>query len=406
MGRIAIFTMGTRGDVQPYIYLARALARAKHHVVIGTHPCWRSLVENAGISFAPIGPDIGIEKEAAVIRGKNPNVVMSMLKTMKFVFGIIEKSTSDIYDCCKEKDLIIVSHSQMGAAEAEALGIPAVNVTLQTEMIPQKRKPLTFKDKIVGKVVSRQICKPYNKVRKAYHLPPLTDSGDLISSKVNLIPISVHVKERNPYWEDHHIMTGYWYEEDDGYVPDAALSDFLQDGDAPIILALGAMSFESESDRRKLDMFVKAFQETGKRAVIQGFQKTLWDYALPDTMIACGSVPHSWLFRQGYAVIHHCGFGTSSAAMLYGIPSIPVPHVLDQVGFAKQMEVLGVSTKMIPAKELSVERLVTAIRALSDNYDTISKTARLLSEKLRGENGLDTAVSEINKIICTAGTGT
>ncbi|MBR0090130.1 MAG: glycosyltransferase [Lachnospiraceae bacterium] len=287
----------------------------------------------------------------------------------------------------------------MGAAEAEVLGIPVVNVTLQTEMIPQRRKPLTFKDKIVGKIVSRQICKPYNKVRKVYNLPPLADSGDLISGKVNLIPISAHVKERNPYWEEHHIMTGYWYEEDGDYVPDAALSEFLQKGDAPIILALGAMSFESESDRQKLDMFVAAFQETGKRAVIQGFQKTLQDYVLPDTMISCGSVPHSWLFRQGYAVIHHCGFGTSSAAMLYGIPSIPVPHVLDQIGFAKQMEALGVSTKMIPAKELSASRLILAINELSENYDTFSKTVRSLSEKLRAENGLDTAVSEIDKIL-------
>ena len=403
MSNIAIFTMGTRGDVQPYIYLARALTRAKHNVVIGTHPCWRCLVENAGLSFAPIGPDVDIEKEAAVIRGKNPNVVISMLKTMKFVFGIIETSTSDIYDCCKEKDLIIVSHSQMGAAEAEVLGIPVVNVTLQTEMIPQRRKPLTFKDKIVGKIVSRQICKPYNKVRKVYNLPPLADSGALISGRVNLIPISAHVQERNPYWEEHHIMTGYWYEEDEDYVPDTALSAFLQKDDAPIILALGAMSFESESDRQKLDMFVAAFQETGKRAVIQGFQKTLQDYELPDTMISCGSVPHSWLFRQGYAVIHHCGFGTSSAAMLYGIPSIPVPHVLDQIGFAKQMEALGVSTKMIPAKELSASRLILAINELSENYDAFTKTVRSLSEKLRAENGLDTAVSEIDKILHGAG---
>ena len=60
------------------------MTREKHNVVIGTHPCWRSLVENAGLSFAPIGPDVDIEKEAAIIRVKNPNVVMSMLKTMKF----------------------------------------------------------------------------------------------------------------------------------------------------------------------------------------------------------------------------------------------------------------------------------------------------------------------------------
>lgn len=399
MGKIAVFTMGTRGDVQPYIYLARALNRAGHSTVIGSHPCWRKLVEEAGVSFAPIGLDIDIEKEAAVIRGKNPNVVFSMLKTMNFVFGIIQNSTSDIYAACKGNDLIIVSHSQMGAAEAEALKIPVVNVTLQTEMIPQALKPKTFKDKLIGKLISGRICKPYNKIRKEYGLPLLKDSSELIGGSVNLIPISRYVKKRDPYWEDKNILTGYWYEDAPEFVPDAALDAFLKNGSAPMILALGAMSFESESEREKLDMFVTAFRETGKRAIIQGFQKSLINYELPETMLACGSVPHSWLFRRGYAVIHHCGFGTSAAAMLYGISSIPIPHVLDQIGFAGRMVELGVSTEMIRAKELTKERIVRAINELSDNYDTISKNVEGLSVKLREEHGLDNAVAEITKVL-------
>ena len=393
--RIAIFTMGTRGDVQPYIYLAAKLNEQGCETVIGTHPCWKKLVCDAGISYLPIGPDIDIELETARIRGKTANAILSMMKTMNFVFRMIEHSTKEIYDACKGKDLIIVSHSQMGATEAEALGIPMVNVTLQTEMIPQKLKPQILADRLIGKLISRQICKPYNKIRKKYRLPELKDSGDLLSGTVNLIPISKYVTERNAYWEDKNILTGYWYEEDEHFVPDQKLSDFLEAGDKPIILALGAMSFESTSEKDKLDIFVNAFQKTGKRAIIQGFQKSVADYAFPDTMLPCASVPHSWLFRQGYAVIHHCGFGTSSAAMIYGIPSIPVPHVLDQTGFAGQMEKLGVSTRMIPAKDISEARIVEAISELDRNYDSIYDNVQKLSVKLQNEKGLDHAVRAI-----------
>lgn len=56
---IVIFTMGTRGDVQPYIYLAKALIKEGYKVTIGTHPCWKPLVTGAMISFASIGPAIG-----------------------------------------------------------------------------------------------------------------------------------------------------------------------------------------------------------------------------------------------------------------------------------------------------------------------------------------------------------
>lgn len=67
-----------------------------------------------------------------------------MLKTMSFVFKIIQDSTHEIYEACKQKDLVVVSHSQMGATESEALGILTVSVTLQKEMVPQKNKPQSF----------------------------------------------------------------------------------------------------------------------------------------------------------------------------------------------------------------------------------------------------------------------
>ncbi len=90
-----IFTMGTRGDIQPYIYLARALKENGHDVKLGSHPCWRKHIEESGISFLPVGPDIDIEMEAAVIRGKSSNAALSMLKTMNFIFKIIQNSTNN-----------------------------------------------------------------------------------------------------------------------------------------------------------------------------------------------------------------------------------------------------------------------------------------------------------------------
>ena len=115
MKKIAMFTMGTRGDVQPYIYLSKGLMKAGYDVTLGTHPCWRELVESFGVHFEPVGPDIDIEEETSIIRGKSKNAVMSILKTMNFIMKIIEGSSKEVYGICKGKDLIIVTHSQMGA---------------------------------------------------------------------------------------------------------------------------------------------------------------------------------------------------------------------------------------------------------------------------------------------------
>ena len=399
MKKIAMFTMGTRGDIQPYIFLSRELIRNGYDVTLGSHPCWKNLVEEAGIHFEPIGPDIDIDKEAAIIRGKTSNPALSMLRMMNFVFKIIQNSTHQIFEVCKGKDLIIVSHSQMGATEAEVLGIPTINVTLQKEMIAEKLKPQSFWNKLIGQVIGKQVAKPYNKIRKVYGLKPIQSSDEIISRKLNLIPISKHVLERNPYWEEQHILTGYWYEDEENYVPDEKLAAFLASGEKPILLALGAMSFEEESEKEKLDMFVNAFSRTGYRAIIQGFQKTLQNYELPETMISCGSVPHSFLFKHCLFVIHHCGFGTAAATMIYGIPSIPVPHVLDQMGFAMQLYEINVATKPLKSKDLNESSIYEAILDMQSNFEEKKKNAELISAKIKEEGGVEEAVRLIEKVM-------
>ncbi|MBQ6017400.1 MAG: glycosyltransferase family 1 protein [Clostridiales bacterium] len=399
MKKIAMFTMGTRGDVQPYIYLSKGLMRKGHDVVLGTHPCWRGLVEEAGIHFEPVGPDIDIEKVTTIIRGQSKNAMMSLLKTMNFIMRIIEGSSEEVYEICKGKDLVIVTHSQMGAVEAGVLGIPKVNVTLQTEMIGEKLRKQKFGEKLIGGFIAKQAAKPTNKIRKLYGLKPVKSADEEMSDKLNLIPISKYVVDRNPYWEEKNVLTGYWYDEEEEYVPDEKLKSFIESGEKPVVLALGAMSFEAVADRNKLDMFVRAFQKTGCRAIIQGFRKTLKDYNLPDTMIAVGSVPHSWLFRNAKFVIHHCGFGTTAATMIYGVPSIPVPHVLDQLGFAVQLEKKDVATKHINAKDLREPTIISAIEEMNITYADKKKNAELISEKIATENGVAEAVRLIESVM-------
>lgn len=401
MKNIAIFTMGTRGDVQPYIYLAQALNEAGQTAFIGTHPCWRDLVEAAGVAFIPIGPDIDIDAEAAAIRRRSKNPALSLLRTMQFIVRIVRESTSSIYSTCQGKDLIIASHSQMGATEAEALGIKKVHVTLQTEAIPEALKTKTAKDIVIGKLISSLMVRPYNKIRRVYGLPRLHSSDGVMGQDLNLIPISKWMKTPSPYWEKQHQMTGFWYRDDSAFSPPAELKQFLESGEKPVILALGAMAFEHEREDEKLNLFLTAFEKTGMRALIQGFQKSLQGVKLPAQILAIGSVPHSWLFQQGFCVIQHCGFGTTSASLIYGIPSIPVPHVLDQAGFARLLQELGVAVPPIDAAALSVDRMVDALNQMKATYTEKKQKVTDLSEKIRAESGLALAVKLINDVLET-----
>ena len=65
---VLIPTIGTRGDVQPFIALSQGLKRAGHTVTLASHPIMRRLVESHEVTFAPIGPDIDLGREVSIIR--------------------------------------------------------------------------------------------------------------------------------------------------------------------------------------------------------------------------------------------------------------------------------------------------------------------------------------------------
>ena len=67
----------------------------------------------------------------------------------------------------------------------------------------------------------------------------------------------------------------------------------------------------------------------------------------------------------------------------YGIPSIPIPHILDQKGFAKQLYDAEVSTKPINAKDLSEKILIKAIQEMKNTYTDKKKATCELSRKRR-----------------------
>ena len=56
--RIAIATIGTQGDVQPYLSLAVALKARGYSVVLGAPADFEDLVTRYGIEFASLGSSI------------------------------------------------------------------------------------------------------------------------------------------------------------------------------------------------------------------------------------------------------------------------------------------------------------------------------------------------------------
>ncbi len=244
--RIIISTIGTRGDVQPYISLAMGLQNKGHVVTITSHPCMRGLVERYGVNFASMGPDIDIGHETAIIRGHSPHWMVGFMRVMKVSFAMLEQSHDDLLKLCRDADLIIVSHTAAGSMEADQLGLKTISVTLMPQAIPVNDPKSSLIKRgvmsIAGLGMGYLMTCPLNQVRKRISLPPMGSTG--ISSRIlNLIPISPLIIPPNPLWESRHCMTGYWFAlSPASWNPPRDLLASLEAGDPPIVVSLGAMA--------------------------------------------------------------------------------------------------------------------------------------------------------------------
>ncbi len=97
-------------------------------------------------------------------------------------------------------------------------------------------------------------------------------------------------------------------------------------------------------------------------------------------------------------VIHHGGSGTTAFGLRAGVPSCAVPFVFDQFYWGQRISQLGVGPDPIPYKKLTVERLREAIE-VGVGSPQIKQNAVELGQKIQKENGIETALGIIEKIV-------
>ena len=180
--KIVIPTIGSQGDVQPFIALAQGLEKVGHEAVLASLPVMKSLVESHGVNFEPIGPDIDLAERVAVIRQQARYGVIGLIQGMRFGFEMLEKSHADILALCEKVDLVVVPTAiAAGKNEAEILGLPYLSVSLMPWAIPwdDPERPL-FKRvlyKTIDGVIHHITTRPLNRIRKRQGLPPVGKEG-------------------------------------------------------------------------------------------------------------------------------------------------------------------------------------------------------------------------------------
>ena len=218
----------------------------------------------------------------------------------------------------------------------------------------------------------------------------------MLATTPALTTVSKYVLPRPTDWGEQFQVTGYLFDDDPEWTPPQDLTDFLAAGDAPVYIGFGSMPDSKPQATTRLMM--DAVQQSGKRAIILKGWAGFGADDVSENIHILKYAPHSWLFPQMAAVIHHGGAGTTASGFRAGVPTTIVPHNGDQPYWGRRVKELGVGSDAIPRKKLSVENLCHAIQTITSSRE-IGDNARILSEKIQQEDGLAEAVKWVQHFL-------
>jgi sterol 3beta-glucosyltransferase len=413
MSTVAIAAVGSRGDVSPLAGVGVALQRAGHRVVVAAYTPFAELITGWGLEFRELPVDFTpgadhVEGSAAksIAQLYGPNGLI-LRQTGEALVAALREEPVDVLLLPPLAELV-------GHPLAEAKGIPSLGVRLQPVSATSAHPPTVLGswsagavgnrlaaglgawaiDRLYGGVVARfrrELGLPKNSARRLRRRRTHANWPILHGYSPSVLP-------RPADWRSGLEVVGYWWSPAmPDWQPPQLLTDFLAAGPAPVFVGLGSTVVSAARAEHLADVVAGALRQAGTRGIIQSGWAGL--EVSGDDVLTIGEAPHDWLFPQLAAVAHHCGAGTTAAALRAGVPTIALPGPAgDQPFWARRLGQLGASAATIPQRALSADRLADAMRtAVTDGG--IRSSARRLASLVAGEDGTARVVAAVERLL-------
>ncbi|KIP10183.1 glycosyltransferase family 1 protein [Phlebiopsis gigantea 11061_1 CR5-6] len=406
-------TIGSRGDVQPYIALGLGLKAEGHRVTIVTHEEYKVWIEGFGLQHRQAGGDPGALMKLSV---ENKMFSPQFFKTSLSNYRTwLDNLLHDAWQSCSDAEVLLESpYAMAGVHIAEALHIPYFRVctmpwTKTTEFphpfisgpveTPAFNSIYVLFDNIFWTATAGQI----NRWRKEQlHLDPTVMSHTAQSKIPILYNFSLAVVPKPLDWRDSKIICGYWFLDnpDLGWTPPESLMAFMKQArdDGKSLVYIGFGSITVPDPHTMTEHIYQAVQKSDVRAIVsKGWSSRMQkqqssEIVVPKECYVVDKIPHDWLFPQIDAAMHHGGAGTTGASLRAGIPTLIKPWFGDQFFWASRVQKLGAGLRV---SSLRVGDLSAALKkATTDRI--MKEKANIVGQKVRAEDGVRAAIHSIH----------
>ncbi|GMF36559.1 unnamed protein product [Phytophthora fragariaefolia] len=428
---ICIMIVGTHGDVQPFVAIAKRLIQDGHRVRLATHAVYRDFVMSHGVEFYPLGGD---PKELAAYMVKTgghliPFSLEVIQKDVPRNMQMIEEIIHSTWPAVSAADpdgggpgipgkpfraqAIIANPVSYGHIHvAERLGVP-LHIMFPQPWVPTtafphplSNLPYTGKPTKVNymsyKLVDLLMWQGTESMVNAFRTDKLGlrkirkgDGGrDILLDLAipHAFMWSTHLVPKPNDWGKIYDVIGTVTLQgtSSSYTPSPELETFLGDDGGPIFVGFGSMVLQDPKGVTK--MIIEAADQARVRVLVQSsWSNMAGDLVVPDNIFFLGNCPHDWLMPRVSAVVHHGGAGTTAAGLLAGKPTFIVPFFGDQPFWGRAVMDAGVGVEPCPISQLTVEKLRVAFQTLESPQ--LRARAIAMRDHMRREDGVGEAVT-------------
>lgn len=405
--RVGIQAWGSEGDIRPMVALGHGLVQRGHTVelvytdIANRH--YREVAATLGMTARPVATPVIADENALYEIGLTAINTGNPLLQGKIIYDRLLRPVEDqifdaAVDLCRRSDLL-VTHLLLNQsrAAAELAGTPAVSVTFAHSLVPSRHiRPeglprLGEAGNALGWSLARFVLNlamrgPVNDFRRRVGVAPVQDLllDGWASHLLNLVAVSPAICAEPPDWPKWNRVCGFLALPSTKHEPLApALAAFLDAGEPPVFMGFGSLMPVSTSYLTdSVALMKEAARLAGCRAIIQA--------EVPpeqgDRHLIVGRSPHAQVFPRCAAVVHHCGAGTTHTTLAAGVPSVCVPHVSDQPGWAEALQRLGVAPAAAPHRTLTAVRLASRIKEVLATPGMRTRAAAM-AERMKADDG-------------------
>ena len=404
--RPLLITTGSRGDVQPFLVLARALSEAGAHPVVAAPRRFDNLAARFGVEF--IGLDDSILDLQDELVGAGP---VRAVRSLGRIRPLMRRWLNDLAELAHGEagraDIAVFTQKVLGGASlAERLKIPG----LPAQLIPTGPPTSAFRAPLapvgtprllrraswllVGAAEApwRRMVAQWRSTRLGVTTRPIPFSR-IIASRGILSAWSPRLLAAPPEWHSSQSPLGFWRSRETGTLP-PDIERFLADGPPPVVIGFGSMRHDDPA--RLAREVVDGLRRAGRRGILLAGWSGLSVSGGGD-ILAVEEAPLGGLLPRAAAIVHHGGVGTVGAALHAGTPQVISPFFGDQSFWAGRLRELGVAPR--PLMRITGEALAERLRAA----DALADTAGALGEVMADEDGCAAAIGRINQVLVREG---